>query len=162
MHLLKQSLKAHADESPLCFSDEDGIELGSFKDLIHRQEVNRPLIFGFRCGPLQHLRDMRSSPSHPRSQRQDQVSADSHWAELELSFALGPDDRVQLSEVDLTAQWMEGNETDHNVILVASHLATDLSRLIANDEWYFTSDCLSSPVDGTPYDLWTGIDLTTR
>ena len=57
---------------------------------------------------------------------------------------------------------MEGNETDRNVILVASHLATDLSRLIANDEWYFTSDCLSSPVGGTPYDLWTGIDLTTR
>ena len=110
LHLLKQSLKAHADEGPLRFSDEDGIDLGSFTELIHRQEVKRPLVFGFRCGPLEHLHDIQRFTVPSSQPAAKEVSRDSDWAELELSFALGPDDRVRLSEVNLSAQSSRGKQ----------------------------------------------------
>lgn len=160
LRLLKQSLKTHADEGPLRFNDEDGIDLGSFTEMIHRQDGSRPLRFGFRCEPLVHLRAIRDIAASSPQVVKRPIALDSDWAELELSFAL-ESEQVQLSGISLSAQSAERNKAEYSTIFAASHLPAELSHLVANNEWYFASESLSSPSGETPDDLWTGIELTT-
>src|SRR5262245_514087 len=49
LRLLKQSLDHISKDNPLVLADENGVDLGSFKTVVHKHASKEPVTFHFRC-----------------------------------------------------------------------------------------------------------------
>jgi predicted ATPase len=159
LRLLRQSLNPRANDEPLIFTDENGIDLGEFASVVHDQDKSKSMVFGFRCGPLKYLREIRVNAVRRNPAWRAEVTDEADWAEIELAFSLGDDDTVQLVAVHVAA--LSGkDDQDRLNILGAYRLDAELSRLFNNDEWYLSSDCLSPAEDEELRNRWTGVNIS--
>lgn len=145
--LLRQSLGAPPNQSPLLLNSEQGVDLGTYETIVHKHEVDRIMSFGFRCGfnetdPLEYF--------YPGDTTIVQGCVD--W---ELSFNLNKaTGRLQLCNM-LVGFTSADNSRDRplgGLILEAWHHA---------DAWDFASDILTEYKQEAGYNVWPYVEVVT-
>lgn len=145
--VLKQSLNVSSDQGPLQLSSEQGVDAGTYWNVVHGHEVERVLAFGFRCKVgterLRYLR-IKTDP--------DQAVVD-----FRLGFSLDPKtDRISLQDMTIRVPNVAVNGTGNPTVLGADRVIED-GRL----SWWFWSDFLQEYERDDVYNVWPYVQLET-
>jgi len=88
--LLRQSLDSGTRDEPLAFIVEDGVDMGDFESVIHKNQLQERITFHFRCRLLNTIDGLRSSIGDVLHRKKQAVPSsffdDEDVAEFSFSF----------------------------------------------------------------------------
>jgi len=136
LRLLKQSLDAPANKTPLIFESRFGVDIGSFREMVHNGQAGDHVTFHFRCtsAEIQDVLKRHQIAASPAGTRSDAT----------LDFILGyaahrqehgdiDATRVELAELQM---WLSGDGSQGRTLLFqAGLLEPEDARQLAED-WY--------------------------
>lgn len=137
IRLLKQSLNAGSDT--LRFITDQGVDLGAFDTVVHRQQPDRIMSFSFSC-VIPELADLilpfinhwRRVENVPIFSVQDLRKGFS----IRFGFASSAADKpAELAELQIDCLWMDKSE---RTLLYVQHLDSE-TAISLNYDWYFDS-----------------------
>lgn len=147
LRMLQQSLDTSPDEGPVILSSGIGVDLGTYRDVVHGHNERLRVAFGFRCEvdkdllsyfkpPQEKLKfrldrwsarrklsskeawaELLQSRAHPG----EMVSPDEAWASLEIAFEPSEESgrRLELRQLIVRAAWSRTEDSDDSLILFA-------------------------------------------
>lgn len=145
--VLKQSLDISSEYGPLRLSSEQGVDAGTYWNVVHGHEVGRVLSFGFKCRVgAERLRYL-----------QLEVDANQAAVTFRLGFGLDPQTGcINLQDVTIQAPDTGGDSVDKSTVFVADRL-TEGER----PSWWFGSDFLEEYERDDVYNVWPYVDINT-
>lgn len=171
--LLRQSLTSPPSLEPLTLFSEDGIDAGSFQDLVHRkprnlglsdgehgEDASSTVAFGFRCriNP-ELLQSFQPAEKRRKAQTRGEpvVSEEEAWATLRLGF--GPEGAtrcISLQIVEIRAPWLNAQGEDSGTLIFSAEWG---QSDIVDGAWFFQSDLLKQHVvDPAFQELWAQVE----
>jgi predicted ATPase len=131
LRLLKQSIRTEPNQ-PLDFVEEDGVDVGSFPEAVHRHEEQRFITFQFRCRLVDTFDVLKTSINYYGAHFQGNAVIPDNISEKEmesykrvifrLSFGYDNDPKrkkVALVGVHIIAPWGGGSDSEGSAIFVA-------------------------------------------
>lgn len=128
LRLLKQSLDTKPEEGVLRFVSEQGVELGRFRQVIHRgaRDSSGEMTFAFRVANVVNepwrgiLNDWRISQDLPPFSREELHANEWTWIDVYLTMVRGKDDyRAELHRFALQCPWIIGKEDQGGLLFLA-------------------------------------------
>lgn len=145
--VLKQSLDVSSEYGPLRLSSEQGVDAGTYWNVVHGHDIERVLSFGFKCRVgaerLQYL--------------QLEVGADQAVVTFRLGFSLDSQTgHINLQDMTIQVPDMGGSSVDKSTIFGAD-------RVTEGDkpDWWFWSDFLEEYEHDEMYNVWPYVNLET-
>ena len=145
LRFLRQSLNNQSLDTPFVYYTEHGVDVGSYKTVVHRQQVTRNMVFSFRCTLEGTLEEVKKRVDTQRvKNRLSPIAAREFapWVELTLTYGWSNEDtQAQLIEFKIIGPWDVGNNSKKMCILLG---AQNLETIAAygENEWWFWSDIL--------------------
>jgi predicted ATPase len=173
LRLLKQSLKGESSESPFVFVDEYGVDLGSFRNMVHREIVpgrdededeDRTLFFSvrFRCTLEQNLDVLHSKINEARTRNGLSPITPTEMTdevEVRLSYAGKATSYIWLWRVEIRVELANISDVDGSILVFDAFF--DPEELLDHDleEWGFASEVFAGySEDETAF---TGVSIGT-
>ena len=149
LRLLKQSLIDASPGSPFAYSVEDGVDVGSFREMAHQPYPpdDPPIVrFGFRCdvSPVMLGRLVTGFSTVPIEEAQVDLTLGYGW----LPF------REQAGLVELLIETEAGSitaEERRRVVLFRAEMIQPASEQSEADQWWYQSDILTGE---NPDEIW--------
>lgn len=139
LRMLKQSLDSNAEQGPLVLSAEDGVDLGTYWDVVHTHDISADMKFSFRCAlDPQALVDFRSAQRRREARLNDEPELPVHEAvaEIELGFGLPDINSRQIILRGIAIKVLWGTPDEYPLIFLTE-------REDAVYGWRFESDVLT-------------------
>lgn len=166
--LLRQSLYAPADESPLLFRSPDGFDFGDFNSVLHKRsdgkKADRQIGFQFRCrldaNLEQRVRDEVDFRREHFNAKIAEIENQQRYFDLKLFFDFEKAGKVALSELAIICPWIEiDGETE--ITIFAAELLDWKRALEMQEKWWFWSDFFLDNQKNHTNDLWALLDIIT-
>ena len=133
--LLRQSLRATRDGQPFVFSDPYGVDLGGFREMVHRWREESQVWFHFRCTSveIEHLL--------ATSQNLEVRNLATPTLQISLGYAAYRDAQGQLdlSRIELTDLQIQSHDVDGEdgeLLFKAILLSQEDAGLFGDENWY--------------------------
>ncbi len=162
--LLKQSLNSTQETGPLSFVTKTGIDQGSFRETVHKQQKDlaedesesRNMIFSFRCNLekeliLDQLRE-RLNPDQIESWQPNINLNDLTWVDISVGFAWNKNKQTvdhTMIRLDLPFQKGQTKEQPSPVIFAYEKLDYYTANELGEGEWFW-SDILQASKEHWP------------
>lgn len=149
LRLLKQSLYASPTDGPLLFAAQEGLNQGSFRETIHNQKIDQPMVFHFRCRLGKSLHGLAigglASTSYDSISKEEFQENEWDWADLSLGFIWEQKNgQPLLSTLSLLCPWMSVTGKDREAAGDRGGVVLAASKQDLGGEWTFASDFADS------------------
>jgi predicted ATPase len=157
--LLKQSLNATSATGPLVLTSKTGTDQGSFQEMVHQNDLDAQITFGFRCR-LRGSMEMDEAAARAKTWLESDgttVSEKIEWIDLTVGYRQSNDRQKQT--IDPTALRLEvalasGQRIWQRAPVLFALELVDLPN--GNREWQLWTDLLGNEIESIPVQLING------
>ena len=151
--LLRQSLDCQPEEGCLRFADERGTDIGIYREVVHGQQEDLHMTFGFKCSIASQF--LSNFPLNDKLLGKEGVKAT-----LEISLAREADRHVGLTAVAVRAAWEGASESDSPMIFWAARESVRYPE-DKPESWMLWSDFVSTDPDEEEESVWQHLVVET-